>query len=114
MRSLLGDLFEEEKKQIALEANARLINTIRYYLSDPLTVLLGKIQLTLDSLKNGGMDKEEIRELVSFLKEELQKVCLVLNVLADVSQLEYKTHPLGMELFDLEKEIETSHSREKG
>jgi hypothetical protein len=114
MKTLLGSFFEEEKKQIALEANVRLMNTIRYYLGDPLTVLLGKAQLSLDSLNNGGMDKEETQKLVLFMREELQKICLVLNVLADVSQLKYKTHPLGMELFDLEKEMEGSHSREKG
>ena len=114
MKSLLGSFFEEEKKQIALEANVRLMNTIRYYFGDPLTVLLGKAELSLDSLNNGGMDKEETQKLVLLMREELQKICLVLNILADVSQLEYKTHPLGVELFDLEKEIETSHLREKG
>jgi hypothetical protein len=114
MKSLSGSFFEEQKKQIALEGNVRLMNTIRYYLGDPLTVLLGKAELSLDSLNNGGMNKEETQKLVLLLREELQKICLVLNILADVSQLEHKTHPLGVELFDLEKEIEASHLREKG
>jgi len=114
LKTLSGNFFEEEKRQIALEANLRLMNTIRYYLGDPLTVLLGKAQLSLDALKSGGMDKEEMGRLILFVKGELEKICLVLNVLADVSQLKYKTHPLGMELFDLEKELVTVQTREKG
>ena len=111
LRVLLGKYFEDEKKEISIDAIEKLMTTISYYLGDPLTVVLGKAELLEESLKYKDLEKEEIRSFLLLCKEQLSKIDLVLNALRSLSELRYRSYPLGIEMIDIENKIK--HGLEK-
>ena len=106
LRLLLGKYFEEEKREISIDAIEKLMTTISYYLGDPLTVVSGKAELLEESLKYKDLEKEEIRSFLLLCKEQLSKIDLVLNALRSLSELRYRSYPLGIEMIDIEDKIQ--------
>ena len=105
LRTLLGNFFEEEKKEISIEAIEKLMATLSYYLGDPLTVVQGKAELLEESLKNKDMQKEEIETFLSLCKDQLSRINVVLNALRSLSELRYRDYTLGIEMIDIEDKI---------
>jgi len=105
LRTLLGNFFEEEKKEISIQAIEKLMATISYYLGDPLTVVQGKAELLEESLKIRDLEREEIESFLSLCKEQFCKINLVLNALNSLSELRYRNYPLGIEMIDIEDKI---------
>jgi len=118
LRALLGKFFsefgsigEEEKKEISIQAIEKLMTTISYYLGDPLTVVLGKAELLEESLKSRALQEEEIENFLSLCKEQLSRISLVLNALRSLSELRYRSYPLGIEMIDIEDKIKKGLGR---
>ena len=107
LRTLLGNFFEEEKKEISIQAIEKLMATLSFYLGDPLTVVQGKAELLEESLKNRDVQKEEIETFLSLCKEQLSKIYIVLNALRSLSELRYRNYPLGIEMIDIEDKIKS-------
>jgi signal transduction histidine kinase len=95
----------EDKERIEKEAIKKLIQTINYYMSDSLTVLLGQAELLEGKLKNKGYEKEDTRKFIGTCKEELFKIRTVLSSLREVEGIRYKNHPFGFKVIDLEDKI---------
>ena len=105
--TLLGNFFEEEKKEISIQAIEKLMATLSFYLGDPLTVVQGKAELLEKSLKNREPQKKEIEAFLSLCKEQLSKINIVLNALRSLSELRYRDYPLGIEMIDIEDKIKS-------
>lgn len=105
LRTLLGKFFEEEKREISIQAIEKLMSTLSYYLGDPLTVIQGKAELLEDSLKSKELQEEEVESFLSLCKEQLSRINLVLNALRSLSELRYRNFPLGIEMIDIEEKI---------
>ena len=103
--TLLGKFFEEEKKEISIEAIEKLMATLLFYLGDPLTVVQGKAELLEESLKNHDLQEEEIESFLLLCKEQLSRISIVLAALRSLSELRYRDYPLGIELIDIEDKI---------
>jgi len=96
---------EEKKERIALETLNKLMLTISHYLSNPLTVLLGKVELLAEATENGGMLKEDIRKFTDSCKREIHKIDSIIKVFQNLCELRYKTYPPGIKMLDVEEEI---------
>lgn len=107
LRTLLGNFFEEEKKEISIQAIEKLMATLSYYLGDPLTVVQGKAELLEESLKNKDVQKEEIETFLSLCNEQLSKINVILSALRSLSELRYRNYPLGIEMIDIEDKIKS-------
>ncbi len=113
LRTLLGKYFEEEKKEISIDAIEKLMATLSFYLGDPLTVVQGKAELLRQSLENDELQKEEIEAFLLLCKEQLSKINVVLNALRSLSELRYRDYPLRIELIDIEEKIRTGLDENK-
>lgn len=107
LQTLLGKYFEEEKKEISIQAIEKLMATLSFYLGDPLTVIQGKAELLEESLRNKDLQKEEVAGFLSLCKEQLSRITVVLSVLRSLSELRYRDYPLGVELIDIEEKIKS-------
>lgn len=96
---------EEKKERIALEAINKLMVTISHYLSNPLTILLGKVELLTEATENGGMLKEDIKKFTDSCKREIHKIDSIIKVFQNLCEVRYKTYPPGIKMLDVEKEI---------
>jgi signal transduction histidine kinase len=113
LQLLLGKYFEEEKREISIQAIEKLMTTLSYYLGDPLTVIQGKAELLEESLKSEDLPKEEIESFLSLCKEQLSRINLVLNALRSLSELRYRSFPLGIEMIDVEEKIKHGLNRNR-
>jgi signal transduction histidine kinase len=93
------------EKRIALETMNKLMLTISHYLSNPLTVLLGKVELLSEATENGGMLKEDIKKFTDSCKREIHKIDSIIKVFQNLCELRYKTYPPGIKMLDVEEEI---------
>jgi signal transduction histidine kinase len=93
------------EKRIALETMNKLMLTISHYLSNPLTVLLGKVELLAEATENGGMLKEDVKKFTDSCKREIHKIDSIIKVFQNLCELRYKTYPPGIKMLDVEKEI---------
>jgi signal transduction histidine kinase len=93
------------EKRIALETINKLMVTISHYLSNPLTILLGKVELLSEATENGGMLKEDIKKFTDSCKLEIYKIDSIVKVFQNLCEVRYKTYPPGIKMFDVEMEI---------
>lgn len=96
---------EEKKEGIALETINKLMVTISHYLSNPLTILLGRVELLSEATENGGMLQEDIKKFTDSCKREIHKIDLIIKVFQSLCEVRYKTYPPGIKMFDVENEI---------
>jgi signal transduction histidine kinase len=82
-----------------------LMATLSYYLGNPLTVVQGRAELLEEFLKNRELPNEEIETFLILCKEQLYRIDMVLNALRSLSELRYRSYPLGIEIIDLEDRI---------
>lgn len=97
--------WEEKKERIALEAINKLMVTISHYLSNPLTILLGRVELLSEASENGGISKGEIKKFVESSKKEIHKIDVIIKIFQNLLEVRYKTYPPGIKMLDVEKEI---------
>jgi len=95
LRTLLGNFFEEEKKEISIQAIEKLMVTLSFYLGDPLTVVQGKAELLEESLKNKDLQEEEMESFLLLCQEQLARINVVLSSLRSLSELRYRDYPWG-------------------
>jgi signal transduction histidine kinase len=96
---------EEKKERFALETMNKLMLTISHYLSNPLTILLGKVELLSEATENGGMLKEDIKKFTNSCKREIHKIDSIIKVFQNLCEVRYKTYPPGIKMLDVEEEI---------
>lgn len=96
---------ETKKERIALETIDKLMVTVSHYLSNPLTVLLGRVELLSEATENGGMLKEDIKKFTDSCKREIHKIDLIIKAFQGLCEVRYKTYPPGIKMFDVENEI---------
>jgi len=96
---------ETRKEIIALETMNKLMVTVSHYLSNPLTILLGRVELLSEATENGGMSKKEIKKFIDSCKREIIKIDLIIKVFQNLCEVRYKTYPPGVKMLDVEKEI---------
>jgi signal transduction histidine kinase len=94
-----------EKQQLTLDVVNQLVLTLSHYLNNPLTVLLGKVDLLSEATENGGMSKEEMQEFAKSCKREIHKIESIMKVFQNLCEVRYKTYPPGIKMLDVEKEI---------
>lgn len=90
---------------VALATRNELMLTISHYLSNPLTVLLGKVELLSEATENGGLAKDDIKKFIDSCKREIHKIDLIIKVFQNLYQVRYKTYPPGIKMLDVEDEI---------
>lgn len=98
-----GQTRREEK--IALETINKLMVSISHYLNNPLTVLLGRVELLCEANENGGILKDEIRKFAESCKREIHKIESIIKVFQNLCEVRYRTYPPGIKMLDVEKEI---------
>jgi signal transduction histidine kinase len=98
---------ETKKEKIALETINRLMLTVSHYLSNPLTILLGRIELLSEATENGGLSKEDTKKFIESCKREINKIDLIIKVFQNLCEVRYKTFPPGIEMLDVEREIKS-------
>ena len=98
---------EEKKERIALETINKLMVTISHYLSNPLTILLGRVELLSEATENGGMLKGDIEKFVESCKREIHKIDSIIKVFQSLCEVRYKTYPPGIKMLDVEDEIKS-------
>ena len=96
---------EIRKEKIALETMNRLMLTVSHYLSNPLTILLGRVELLSEATENGGMSEEDTKKFVESCKREINKIDLIIKVFQNLCEVRYKTFPPGIKMLDVEREI---------
>jgi signal transduction histidine kinase len=96
---------EEKRERIALETINKLMVTISHYLSNPLTVLLGRVELLSETNENGGMSEEDIKKFTDSCKREIHKIDSIIKVFQNLCEVRYKTYPPGVKMLDVEREI---------
>ena len=96
---------EIKKEKIALETINRLMVTVSHYLSNPLTVLLGRVELLSEATENGGMSSEDTKKFIESCKREINKIDLIIKVFQNLCEVRYKTFPPGIKMLDVEREI---------
>jgi signal transduction histidine kinase len=94
-----------EKQQLTLDVVNQLVLTLSHYLNNPLTVLLGKVDLLSEATENGGMSKGEMQEFTKSCKREIHKIESIMKVFQNLCEVRYKTYPPGIKMLDVEKEI---------
>jgi signal transduction histidine kinase len=95
----------EREERIALETINKLMVTISHYLNNPLTVLLGRVELLSEATENGGMLKGEIKRFTESCKREIHRIESIIKVFQNLCEVRYKTYPPGIKMLDVEKEI---------
>ncbi|KPL03700.1 MAG: hypothetical protein AMJ73_05520 [candidate division Zixibacteria bacterium SM1_73] len=96
---------EGKEERIVLEAMNNLMVTISHYLSNPLTVLLGRVELLAEATENGGMSKEDIKKFTDSCRREINKIDLIIKVFQNLCEVRYRTYPPGVKMLDVEREI---------
>jgi signal transduction histidine kinase len=96
---------EEKKDRITLETINKLMLTISHYLNNPLTILLGKVELLTEATENGGMSKEDVKKFTDSCKREIRKIDSIIKVFQNLCEVRYKTYPPGIKMLDVEKEL---------
>lgn len=106
---------EKSREEIEKETIKKFIQTINYYMSDSLTVLLGQAELLEQKLRNDGLEKENTQKFIGMCKKELSKIRTVLSSLREVERIKYRNHSFGFKFIDLEEQIkqDLSMTREK-
>lgn len=94
------NFFEKREEEVSLESLKNLLDAISFHLADPVTVLLGRTELALDQINNGGMKEKEMKEFVKLCKEELKDICFVFDALRSISEIENKNLPTRLESSD--------------
>jgi signal transduction histidine kinase len=94
-----------EKVRSTVGALNELTRTISHYLSNPLTVLLGKVELLARMNDNGGVTRQEVEKFVEASKREIFRMDAIVKAFGDICQVQHKTYPPGVKLLDVEKEI---------
>jgi signal transduction histidine kinase len=97
--------WEARKQRIAMNTINKLMITVSHYLSNPLTILLGRVELLSEATENGEMSKGEIKKFVESCKREIHKIDLIIKVFQNLCEVRYKTYPPGIKMFDVENEI---------
>ncbi len=100
-------LGETKREKIALETINRLMLTISHYLSNPLTVLLGRVELLSEATENGRMSNQDMKKFTESCKREINKIDLIIKVFQNLCEVRYKTFPPGIKMLDVEREIKT-------
>jgi signal transduction histidine kinase len=96
---------KEKEERIVLETINKLMVTISHYLNNPLTVLLGRVELLAEAGQNGGKLKGEIEKFAESCKREIYKMESIIKVFQNLCEVRYKTYPPGVKMLDVEKEI---------
>jgi signal transduction histidine kinase len=96
---------DREKERIALETINKLMVTISHYLSNPLTVLLGRVELLSEASENGGVVREDVKKFTDSCRREIHKIDLIIKVFQNLYEVRYKTYPPGVKMLDVEREI---------
>ena len=96
---------QTEKEKIALETINKLMLTVSHYLSNPLTVLLGRVELLSEATENGGMSSEDTKKFIESCKREINKIDSIIKVFQNLCEVRYKTFPPGIKMLDVEREI---------
>ena len=79
--------------------------TVSHYLSNPLTVLLGRVELLSEATENGGISKKDTKKFIESCKREINKIDLIIKVFQNLCEVRYKTFPPGIKMLDVEREI---------
>jgi signal transduction histidine kinase len=96
---------QTEQERIALETINRLMLTVSHYLSNPLTVLMGRVELLSEATENGGMSQEDLKKFTDSCKREINRIDLIIKVFQNLCEVRYKTFPPGIRMLDVEREI---------
>lgn len=96
---------EGKEERVALETISKLVVTVSHYLSNPLTILLGRVELLSEASENGGISKREIIKFVESCKREIHKIDSIIKVFQNLCEVRYKTYPPGIKMLDVEEEI---------
>jgi len=94
-----------ETKQSTLNTINELVLTISHYLNNPLTVLLGKVELLSQVNENGGISREDIEKFVEASKREIFRIDAIVKAFQDLCRVQHKTYPPGVKMLDVEREI---------
>lgn len=73
-QKLKKSFFEKREEEVSFESPKNLLDAISFHLADPVTVLLGRTELALDQINNGGMKQKEMEEFIKLCKEELKDI----------------------------------------
>lgn len=96
-QKLKESFFEKREEERAFESLKNLLDSVSFHLADPVTVLLGRTELALEQLNNGGMKEKEMKKFIKLCKEELKDICFVFDALRSISQIENKNLPQRLE-----------------
>lgn len=96
---------EEKKDRITLETINKLMLTISHYLNNPLTIILGKVELLTEATENGGISKEDVKKFTDSCKREIRKIDSIIKVFQNLCEVRYKIYPPGIKMLDVEKEL---------
>ncbi len=99
------EIAQIEKRQSTISALNELTRTISHYLNNPLTVLLGKVELLAQMSDNGGVSKQEVERFVESTKREICRIDAIVKAFQDIGQVQHKTYPPGVKMLDMEREI---------
>ena len=94
-----------KRRQSTLNTINELVLTISHYLNNPLTVLLGKVELLSQVNEDGGVSKEEVKKFVEACKREIFRIDATVKAFQDLCQVQHKNYPPGVRMLDVEKEI---------
>jgi signal transduction histidine kinase len=94
-----------EKPRSTVCALNELTRTISHYLNNPLTVLLGKVELLARMNDNGGVTRQDVEKFVEASKREIFRMDAIVKAFGDICRVQHKTYPPGVKLLDVEKEI---------
>jgi signal transduction histidine kinase len=111
-RSLIPSDLQSEQRIAQFENNQSTVNalnelarTISHYLNNPLTILLGKLELLEQENENGGASKENVRRFVEAGKREIFRIDAIVKAFHDIGTVQHKTYPPGVKMLDVEREI---------
>jgi len=93
------------KEDSTLNTINELVCTISHYLSNPLTVILGKIELLSEATENGGMPKEDLKKTLETCKREIFRIDAIVKSFQNLCQVQHKSYPPGVRMLDVEQEI---------
>jgi signal transduction histidine kinase len=99
------EIAQIEKKQSTISALNELARTISHYLNNPLTVLLGKVELLDRMNNNGGVSSQEVGRFVKATKREICRIDAIVKAFQDIGQVQHKTYPPGVKMLDMEREV---------
>lgn len=99
------EIAQIEKKQSRASALNELACTISHYLNNPLTVLLGKVELLAQMNDSGGVSQQEVGRFVEASKREICRIDAIVKAFHDIGHVQHKTYPPGVKMLDVEREI---------